>query len=55
MLNGLVINTFDSVNEAAKYIGVSASNIGLCASGKRKTAKGYSWKYKKETEVCYGG
>lgn len=36
---------FISASEAAKYIGLCPSAICKCASGKHKTAGGYTWKY----------
>jgi len=53
MLNGLVINTFDSAIDAKNALGISSSNILECAKGHRKTAGGFNWKFKKEMEVQY--
>lgn len=53
MLNGLEINTFNSVKEAAMVLNINPSNISNCACGRRKTAGGFNWKYKKEKEVQY--
>jgi hypothetical protein len=39
------LNSFDSCKEAAEYIGTTKANINHCCNGKRKTAKGYVWKY----------
>jgi hypothetical protein len=45
-LDGLtLINTYESIAEAAKAVGVSAPSISNVCSGKGKTAKGYVWKY----------
>lgn len=41
------IQTFESIAEACK-LGFSSSKISLCCSGKRKTHKGYIWKYHEE-------
>jgi group I intron endonuclease len=39
------LNSFDSCKEAGEYIGTTKANINLACNGKRKTAKGYVWKY----------
>jgi group I intron endonuclease len=39
------LNSFDSCKEAGEYIGTTKANINHCCTGKRKTAKGYVWKY----------
>ena len=38
---------YDSVNQAAKMLGKAPANISACALGKRKTAYGFIWTYKK--------
>ena len=38
---GNIINTFDSVEDTAKFISVSTANIFRCLNGKQKTCKGY--------------
>ena len=53
MLNGMVINTFSSIREAARVLNVSAANISSCAKGKRRTVKGFNWMFKKEMEAQY--
>lgn len=50
LLNGLEINTFNSIKEASSTLHISASDISSCACGVRKTAGGFSWKFK-EKEV----
>ena len=45
-LDGNLLKTFDSIKEAAEYIGAEHSGIGHCCRGKNKTAKGFIWKYK---------
>lgn len=40
-----VIEEFGSIIEASQKTGIKASNISLCASGKRLTAGKYIWKY----------
>ena len=42
---GEFIRSFKSATEAAAFVDVPKSNISSAASGKRKTAKGYKWKY----------
>jgi len=45
-LDGLtLINTYESIADAAKAVGISAPSISSACSGKGKTAKGYVWKY----------
>lgn len=39
---------FESVASAARFIGLPATNIIKCATGKRKTAHGHVWKYADE-------
>ena len=51
--DGEYIQTFDSVNEAAKQLNVGVRVIPLACSGKNKTCRGYVLKYaiEKETRV----
>lgn len=42
---GRAIRTFSGVSEAGRMMGVSASHISACASGKRHSCGGYKWKY----------
>ena len=46
--DGQVINTFNSINESARYIGTSASKkfISKCCNGLKKNYKGYEWRFK---------
>ena len=44
-IHGNRLNSFDSCKEAGEYIGTTTANICMCCNGKRKTAKGYVWKY----------
>lgn len=45
-LNMELINTFSSLNEAARFLNISkASHISECCRGKLKTYKGYIWKF----------
>lgn len=44
-LDGNYLRSFDSMVEAAASIGINSSNISTVASGKRKTAGGFIWRY----------
>lgn len=44
-LNGKELNKFNSLKEAGKYIGYSASSISKAVLNINKTAGGYIWKY----------
>ncbi len=45
-LDGVYIQTFDSLHEAARSLGNNkySSGISNCINGKRKSCKGYIWK-----------
>ena len=43
ILNGKVINTYKSISEAGRCLGLNFSNIAACCRGVRKTCGGYSW------------
>ena len=46
------IKEFPSIAEACRFIGKSvqyASTLSSCATGKRKTALGYKWKFVETT------
>lgn len=43
-LQGNLLNIFNSRKEAAQTIGIDASGIGKCCSGRQKTSGGYIWK-----------
>lgn len=43
--NGKVVGCYDSIARASVETTTSASNIGECCRGKRKTANGYRWEY----------
>jgi group I intron endonuclease len=45
-LDGEYLNTFNSVSEASRSINSATTNISKCCNGKRKSARGYVWKYK---------
>lgn len=42
---GGLVATFSSIREAARTMGISASNITACLKGKQKYTKDYSWQY----------
>ena len=44
-LDGILLNTFNSVKEAGLFVNTVPSNINNCLSGKTKKAKGFIWKY----------
>jgi hypothetical protein len=46
-LEGKYLNTYESISYAANAINSVSTNISKCCSGKRKSAGGYIWKYKK--------
>lgn len=48
-LNGNVINKFEALVDAGKYLGIKGKPNGIsrACSGKQKTAYGYRWKYSK--------
>ncbi len=44
------INCFESVSEASKKLNINSKSIRDAASGRQKTAGGFIWKYKNESE-----
>ena len=44
-IDGNFISEFESCGDALRKTGISKGSIQLCASGKRKSAGGYVWKY----------
>ena len=48
-LDGVLINTFHSLHEAARQTGASAGNILRCCRGEYETSKGFVWKYANES------
>ena len=45
-LKGRFINSYDSIGQASRSLGVKSSNrIGECCRGKIKTYKGFIWRY----------
>lgn len=48
-LDGILLNSFDSIKDAGKYNNISAdyqSHISACCKGKKSYALGYVWRYK---------
>lgn len=43
-----LLNTFDSISDAAKQTDTDRSSISSCLSGRSKTANGFKWKKKQE-------
>lgn len=43
--DGNVLNTFESVNAAAEYIGINPANISAVLSHRRQRTGGYRWRY----------
>jgi hypothetical protein len=44
-LDGNLIRTFESINQAAKELSLQSNGICLCCKGKLKTSGGFVWKY----------
>lgn len=44
-LQGTLINTFNSRNDAADYYGLKSENVGMAANMKRKTCDNYQFRY----------
>lgn len=42
---GDIINRFDSISDASRFLNISASCISGCCSGRLKSAGGYIWKF----------
>ena len=49
-LYGNIISIFESTGIAGKATGVNQPHISECCQGKRKTAGGFIWEYKKEDD-----
>lgn len=45
--SGKKIKKWNSITEAAKFLGCNISSISMCCNGKRRTAGGYRWEYVK--------
>lgn len=53
-LEGIVLNSFDSIKEATIMLNISinsTSHISGCCRGERKSAFGFKWKYKHDMET----
>ena len=46
LLNGIVLQEYDSIHQAAKYVNGDATKIVSVCKGGRKTHRGFGWKYK---------
>lgn len=44
-LNGVYINSFNSIREASKLTSINVGNIGACCKGNYKSAGGFIWRY----------
>ena len=47
-LNNTFIREWNSISAASRELKINDSNIGMCAKGKRKSAGGFIWRYKKD-------
>lgn len=47
------IRTFNSVSEAAQFLGCSVGAISNCCLGRTKTSQGYKWKYAEGSTTKY--
>ena len=43
--DGVLVQTFDTITDAAQSVGADRSNIVACCRGKIKKSKGYIWRY----------
>lgn len=50
-LNNNLIEVYKSVSDAVENFGVSQGNLSSCLNGKRKTAKGFEWKYLEHQKI----
>lgn len=50
-LSGNILNKFDSIRDAEKYLGVKKSHICHCCKGHRKTANGFIWRYERGNDL----
>lgn len=49
-LDGILLNTFSSCAEAARYVNGNQDSISACCRGINKTSKNYIWKYVNRNE-----
>lgn len=52
--NNIVINEYNSVKEASEKTGVIKQNISSALTGRYKTAGGFEWKYKNDSDKLQG-
>lgn len=52
-LDGNYIRTYKSISEASKATGISTTVISKCCKGKRRTSKGFIWKYIEEDILAH--
>ena len=52
-LQGILLRTFISASEAARFIGCSVGAISNCCKGRTKTSQGYVWKYAEGSTTKY--
>lgn len=45
-IEGILVNTFYSLTDAAAQLGLSKGTLSSACTGRRKTYKGFKWKYK---------
>lgn len=45
--DGILLNEWETIKEASEQTKTNKTSISMCCSGKRKTAGGFVWKYKK--------
>ena len=45
MVEGILIERYSSITEAAKSVGILHSSISSCCNGKTKTSGGYVWRF----------
>lgn len=45
-LDNELVNEFDSISSAARYLGTTVTSIQNCLKGRTKTSNGYKWRYK---------
>jgi group I intron endonuclease len=53
-LDGILLNTYNSLSEASKLTGFSKSGISKCCLGEFKQLKNYIWKYTDELKIGEG-
>ena len=41
-----LVAEYDSISDAARKLGLKVNCISRCCLGKRKTYKGYNWRFK---------